>query len=122
MESNLGGWNLGESKLELSKLGQWSTDRLEQELVASEGRISSERAHQMALLSELDHRQVATGDGCRSLHEWTASRLDLSPENAKVLVNTSRRIAHLPELSKRLSAGEVCFDRLAEVSKLAPPR
>ena len=44
-------WNLGQSKL-----GQWSTDRLEQELVASEGRISSERAHQMVLLSELDHR------------------------------------------------------------------
>src|SRR3990170_4558509 len=109
-------WNLGESKL-----GQWSTDRLEQELVASEGRISSERAAQMALLSELDHRQVATGDGCRSLHEWTASRLDLAPENAKALVNTARRLSELPELAKRLSVGEVSFDRMAEVSKLAGP-
>src|SRR3990172_5531601 len=114
MESNLGGWNLGPSNL-----GQWSTDRLEQELVASESRISSERAAQMALLSELDHRQVATGDGCRSLHEWTASRLDLAPENAKTLVNTARRLFDLPELAKRLSVGEVSFDRMAEVSKVA---
>src|SRR3990172_9837892 len=105
--------NFGESKLGPSNLGRWSTDRLEQELVASEGRISSERAAQMALLSELDHRQVAIGDGCRSLHEWTA-RLDLSPENAKVLVNTSRRLADLPYLVKRLGSGEVSFDRVAE--------
>ncbi|HKZ24189.1 MAG TPA: hypothetical protein VJ398_00175, partial [Acidimicrobiia bacterium] len=62
MESNLGGWNLGESKL-----GQWSTDRLEQELVRFESEISERRRAQMVLLSELDHRQVATADGCRSL-------------------------------------------------------
>ena len=111
--------NFGESKLGPSNLGRWSTDRLEQELVASEGRISSERAAQMALLSELDHRQVAIGDGCRSLHEWTASRLDLAPENAKTLVATSRRLADLPYLVKQLGSGEVSFDRLAEVAKLA---
>ena len=116
MESNL--W---ESKLGLSKLGQWSTDRLEQELVRFESVVAFARAAQMALLSELDHRQVAIGDGCRSLHEWTASRLDLSPENAKVLVNTSRRLSDLPYLSEKLSTGEVSFDRLAEVAKLAQP-
>ena len=116
MESNLGGWNLGESKL-----GQWSTDRLEQELVRFESEISERRRAQMVLLSELDHRQVATADGCRSLSEWTASRLDLAPENAKTLVNTARRLSDLPELATRLSSGEVSFDRIAEVSKLASP-
>ena len=113
--------NFGESKLGPSNLGRWSTDRLEQELVASEGRISSERAAQMALLSELDHRQVAIGDGCRSLHEWTASRLDLAPENAKTLVATSRRLSDLPYLVKQLGSGEVSFDRVAEVAKVASP-
>jgi len=102
-----------------SNLEQWSTDRLEQELVRFESVVGSARAAQMALLSELDHRQVAIGDGCRSLHEWTAARLDLSPENAKVLVNTSRRLSDLPYLSEKLSTGEVSFDRLAEVAKLA---
>ena len=113
--------NFGESKLGPSNLGRWSTDRLEQELVASEGRISAERAAQMALLSELDHRQVAIGDGCRSLHEWTASRLDLAPENAKTLVATSRRLSDLPYLVKQLGSGEVSFDRVAEVAKVASP-
>src|SRR3990170_3853414 len=102
-----------------SKLGQWSTDRLEQELVRFESEISERRGAQMVLLSELDHRQVATGDGCRSLHEWTASRLDLAPENAKVLVNTSRRLSDLPYLAEKLGSGEVSYDRTAEVSNLA---
>src|SRR3990172_9025638 len=104
-----------------SNLEQWSTDRLEQELVRFESVVGSARAAQMALLSELDHRQVAIGDGCRSLHEWTASRLDLSPENAKVLVNTSRRLSDLPYLVKQLGSGEVSFDRVAEVVRLASP-
>src|SRR3990172_4578040 len=104
-----------------SNLGQWSTDRLEQELVRFESVVASARAAQMALLSELDHRQVAIGDGCRSLHEWTASRLDLAPENAKTLVSTSRRLSDLPYLVKQLGSGEVSFDRVAEVSKVASP-
>jgi len=37
----------------------------------------------------LDARQVATGDGCRSLSEWAASRLDVSLETAKSLVRTT---------------------------------
>ena len=40
MESNLGAWNLGHSKL-----GQWSTDRLEQELIASGGGSSNPTDH-----------------------------------------------------------------------------
>jgi hypothetical protein len=100
-----------ESNLWESKLGQWSTDRLEQELVRVESEISERRRAQMVLLSELDHRQVATGDGCRSLSEWTASRLDLAPENAKTLVTTARRLADLPYLAEKLGSGEVSFGR-----------
>ncbi|NIA25499.1 MAG: hypothetical protein GWP04_07995 [Gammaproteobacteria bacterium] len=63
-----------------------TTDNLEQVLLASEAVIARERARQMTVLAELDRRQVALMDGCRSMTEWTASRLDIAPETASMLV------------------------------------
>ncbi|HSJ84598.1 MAG TPA: hypothetical protein VLA91_12350, partial [Acidimicrobiia bacterium] len=72
----------------------------------------------LAILEELDSRQVATGDGCRSLSEWTASRLDVSPDTAKSLVRTMRRTSHRPELREGLASGEVSFDRAEALSRI----
>jgi hypothetical protein len=72
----------------------------------------------LAILEELDSRQVATGDGCRSLSEWTASRLDVSSETAKSLVWTMRRTSHRPDLRGRLASGEVSFDRVEALSRI----
>ncbi len=62
----------------------WTTDELEQELLADEVERSRLAARQVEILEELDYRQVATADGCRSLSEWTTARLDLHPDTAKV--------------------------------------
>jgi len=77
---------------------EWTTDRLEEELIAAEAERSRLAATDLAILEELDSRQVATGDGCRSLSEWTASRLDVSLQTAKSLVRTMRRTSHRPDL------------------------
>jgi hypothetical protein len=55
-----------------------SIDSLEQELLASEMVVAKERACQAAIVRDLDSRQVAIADGCRSMVEWVASRLDVS--------------------------------------------
>src|SRR3990172_7994571 len=69
MESNLGEWNLGESKP-----GQWSTDRVEQELVRFESVVGSARAAQMALLSELDRHQLSLRTRLeRRAEQWICS-------------------------------------------------
>jgi hypothetical protein len=44
--------------------GEWTTDRLEQELIAAEAERSRLATRHLAILEELDRRQVATGDGC----------------------------------------------------------
>lgn len=77
-------------------LGEWSTDELEQLLVAAEAHIARERALQAALITELDRRQVATSDGARTLADWLAARLDVTHHTAKTLVRTARQFAVPP--------------------------
>jgi hypothetical protein len=96
---------------------QVSTDQLERQLVDDERLIGRLRARQIAVLSELDVRQVATGDGSRSLSEWLAARIDVSPTTAKGLVRTMRRTADQPELRRQLGSG-VSFDRVEALSRL----
>ncbi len=107
------------SGMESIELSGYSTDQLEQQLVALEESHSQIVARQSVILQELDRRQVARGDGCRSMVDWVASRLDLSPENAATLVRTSRRLAESPEVAKRLDCGEVSFDRAVELARWA---
>ena len=57
-----------------------STDSLEQRLIASREQVSRAEAEQLDILEELDRRQVATGDGSRSLSDWVSARLDVSPD------------------------------------------
>jgi hypothetical protein len=98
--------------------GEWTTDRLEQELIADEADRSRLAGKDLAILEELDSRQVATGDGCRSLSEWTGSRLDVSSETAKSLVRTMRRTIDRPDLREGLTSGQVSFDRIEALSRI----
>ena len=98
--------------------GEWTTDHLEQELISNQAQRSRLAAVDMAILEELDARQVATADGCRSLSEWTASRLDVSSETAKSLVRTMRRTSYRPDLREGLASGEVGFDRVEALSRI----
>jgi len=98
---------------------QLTTDELEQKLVASRRVRGGLDAHDLEVLEELDRRQVATGDGSRSLSEWTTARLDMRPDTAKALVQTMRRTAQRPRLRELLAAGEVSFDRVEALSRIS---
>ncbi len=98
-----------------------STDRCEQFLVETEARIGQARAAQIAVLAELDRRQVPTGDGCRTLAEWVAGRLDLAPESARDLAHTTRALSDLPATRTALRNGEVTFDRAVQLARTTTP-
>ena len=102
----------------LMEWGSVTTDSLEEQLIAAERAIGKLRGWQMSIVGELDVRQVASGDGSRSLSEWVASRLDVSPETAKSLVRTMRRLADRPDLEEILAAGGTTFDRVEAVSRI----
>lgn len=87
-------------------------DQIEQRLMADEAIVASARARQARWLAEADRMQLPTGDGCRTLAEWTASRLDVSPETAKNLVRLARTDHR--QVAQRLETGEWSFDRTVE--------
>ena len=94
-----------------------STDELEQRLTRSRAIQSQLVAGDLEVLEELDRRQVATGDGSRSLSEWVSSRVDVAPETAKTLVRTMRRTASRPQLRNALADG-ASFDRVEALSRI----
>ncbi|HEY6634769.1 MAG TPA: hypothetical protein VI141_04060 [Acidimicrobiia bacterium] len=99
-------------------LGNSTTDLLERRLAEAEVIVSRARAVQLEVLEELDRRQVTTADGSRSLSEWLAARIDVSPTTAKGLVRTMRRTADQPDLRGHLASG-VSFDRVEVLSRLS---
>jgi hypothetical protein len=97
-----------------------STDQLEQQLIDDQTSISRLQARQLAVLEELDRRQIATADGSRSMSEWVAARLDLSQDTARSLVRTMRRTSDRPDLREALDSG-VSFDRVEALSRILEP-
>ena len=99
-------------------LDRLTTDALEQQLMEIESLKSRLTARQLALLREADARQTPLADGCRSLQEWTAGRLDVAPETAKTLVAAACMLADHPVLEERLEAGVGSFDRVLATAQL----
>lgn len=96
-----------------------TTDQLESELARLEVLRTRAAARQVALIAEADRRQLATWDGCRTLTDWVAWRLDISHDTAHAYVDLARRLDDLPQLAKRLDEGEIGFDRAALLAPLA---
>jgi HNH endonuclease len=94
-----------------------STDQLEQRLIECREIQSHVGAEMLGLLEELDRRQVATGDGCRSLSQWVAGRLDVASDTAKDLVRTMRRTERRADLRAALESG-ASFDRVSALSRI----
>ncbi len=98
-----------------------TTDAIEQRLINAEASIGRIRAAQMVLIREADRRQTPCADGSRSMAEWVTGRLDVSPETAKALVSTSRRLETLPTVESAAGDGSISFDRTTAVAQIAGP-
>ena len=73
----------------------------------------------MSALRTVDRRQTPLADGCRSLVEWVTGRLDVTPDTAKIIVATARRVETLPAIESATRSGDLTFDRLVAVARLA---
>jgi 5-methylcytosine-specific restriction protein A len=93
-------------------------DQLEQQLLADEAIIAAARARQMATLALADRMQLPLADGCRTLKEWAAGRLDISSDTAYVLTATARRLSNAPDIAEPLARGEISFDRAEAMSRI----
>ncbi len=94
-------------------------DSLETRLVETELLIGRLRAHQLDLLRSIDEAQIPTADGCRTLVEWVAGRLDIDPTTAQGLVGASRSGPGHPDIIDALADGAISFDRASATLGLA---
>ena len=95
-----------------------STDVIETELITLETEISIRRALQLQLLAELDHRQTAQADGCRTLTEWVTARLDIDSSIAAQMVECALTITPGSTISESLREGLITLDRAHAVARL----
>jgi hypothetical protein len=95
-----------------------TADQIEQRLLADEAIIAAARARQLTNLALADRMQLPLADGCRTLKEWAAGRLDVSTDTAYQLVTTARRLLDAPEIAGQLSRGEITFDRAEAMSRI----
>ncbi len=93
-----------------------TVDQMETELQRLEGLVSRTRARQVEILAAIDHLQVPAWDGCRSLQEWIAGRLDIQPRNASDLAVLAK--SGSVEVHDSLRAGVASTDRAAGMARL----
>ena len=84
-------------------------------------RINRELAEFCALLVEADRAQEWLADGSPTPQQWLMARFGLDPAYGRRLVRLARRLAELPELSKRFAAGELSLDATDLLSEVATP-
>lgn len=96
-------------------------DAAEQELVRLEGVIARARARQVELLRWLGEVKVHRVHASRSMEEWTAAHLDVSPTTARDLLSAVRaavREDRSDEMVLEVGRSEVTFDRRVAVHDL----
>ncbi len=98
-----------------------SVDELEQILARCESAVGRLRSMQMRALREVDRLQAPLADGCRSMGEWVTGHLDVSPDTARSLVSTARRLGDLPAVEETAAVGDLTYDRTVAVARLAGP-
>lgn len=83
-----------------------SVDTLEQEALALVSEAGVLYGRLPPVLTDLDAAQVATGDGCRTLSEWVASRLDVThvrvivEDEPGIVVAVSSRSRAIPSATR----------------------
>ncbi|HEY7565377.1 MAG TPA: HNH endonuclease [Acidimicrobiia bacterium] len=78
--------------------------------------ISRVRARQVDLLRELDHHQVDTAEGHRTMADWVSSKADVSHQTSARLMTIAR--AADQEVDENLATGRWTLDRAAVLCKL----
>jgi len=88
-------------------------DRLETDLIAIEGMIGRLRMRQVEILKTLGQMEIHHVDGARSMHDWTAAKLDVSHDTSRALMTATKAAGLAAVLDEDAS-----FDRAVATARL----
>jgi hypothetical protein len=98
-----------------NQISRMTADQLDQLLESLRAVGSQVKAVEVAILREVDRRQIPLGDGMRSLEDWVIGRMDVSRSTARDLVAVAK--ADSARLDEMLAGGGVSFDRVSLLAK-----
>ena len=101
--------------------GSHTNDQIDEAIVHFSGLASAGLANVCRLIQVVDQRQSWMTDGARNLVDWVSIQLRVRHETARQLVDVSRRLVGLPELSARFADGTFNIDQVESISKVATP-
>ena len=96
-------------------ISQMTADQLDQLLESSRALSSQVKAVEVAILREVDRRQIPLGDGMRTLEDWVIGRMDVSRSTARDLMAVAK--ADSARLDEMLAEEGVSFDRVSLLAK-----
>lgn len=96
-----------------------TSDELESRLGELERLRRQTTAAMVALIGEVDRRQIPLGDGCRTTAQWLMARLDVPTDEARMLASLATSLPDLPVTSERLAAGDIGAARAHAISRVA---
>jgi hypothetical protein len=97
-----------------AQITELTADDLDRLLESLRALGSQVKAAEVAILKEVDRRQIPLGDGMRTLEDWVIGRMDVDRSTARSLVAVAN--ADCSELDEMLADG-VSFDRVALLAK-----
>ncbi len=97
-----------------AQIADFTADELDRLLESLRDLGSRVKAVEVAVLREIDRRQIPLGDGMRTLEDWVIGRMDVDRSTARSLVAVTK--AGSGELDTMLADG-VSFDRVALLAK-----
>lgn len=92
-----------------------TADQLDKLLKSSRALSSQLKAVEVAILREVDRRQIPLGDGMRTLEDWVIGRMDVTRSTARYLVAVAK--ADSVRLDEMLAKDGVSFDRVSMLAK-----
>lgn len=98
---------------------QERVDSFKAELYEINARISQLQARQLTLLNQLERSGVARAEGARSMVDWTATTMDVTPATARQHVTAANLMYRKdPLLFEDLEAGRITLDRATATLRL----
>jgi len=96
-----------------------SHDEIERGLGHFFGLSAAGLANACVVIVEADRAQLFLADGSPDMVQWLSARYGLAHRTARRLVETARRLAGLPRLTERFQSGDLSFDRVEAIARMA---
>ena len=94
-------------------------DALADQVSTWAGRVAAGEARLIALVAEVDRREMWAAQGALSCAHWLSWKLGMRPSTAYSKVRVARALRELPKTAAAFAAGQLSFSQVREIARVA---